>query len=317
MLATFCCYMLVCEFVITWTRRRTNDACVLCTNLCINVKAYPEPCKMHRTVRPTDNDYCSLLLEDEMSDVETFLKEAYDNPNYVEIPFDTRKYQAAYMRQYFPELRDFITDELGRFNLKPDDFGLNGKNLLNLNVCSIGGGPGTDVVGVYAYVRSILKDRTLVLTATIIDKYYEWENSWNVIEKKLNLNADQEGLVKAAESAKGVWIKMNGYIGYDINTPATRIVKKSVTEANILLLIKFVSVVKSLPNFKRNLTTILRKASQNSLLIYGDDSKDGSTEIFSGIAERAGFIPFRNRPQCDDLNGKQLNMCFQIWIKKL
>lgn len=45
-----------------------------------------------------------------------------------------------------------------------------------LNVCCVGGGPGTDLIGIAKYVQ--VKQKATRITATICDKYDGWKSSW-------------------------------------------------------------------------------------------------------------------------------------------
>ena len=50
-----------------------------------------------------------------------------------------------------------------------------------LRVCCIGGGPGSDVVGLTKFLRDYSLLQESHIEGTIIDLYREWENSWNTI----------------------------------------------------------------------------------------------------------------------------------------
>ncbi|XP_071958599.1 uncharacterized protein [Antedon mediterranea] len=194
------------------------------------------------------------------------------------VDFNDRRYQAAYMFQYFSTLCYSVGYGIRRLNLDPSVWHQEGEQGdLNLKVCSIGGGPGTDVLGLYIYLQSLLKrrSRNVVLDATVIDKYRRWKGAWRAVKDQLRpIDSDR------------IHIR---YRRHDINCLATEGIKSRVSEADIILMYKFVSAAKGLRHFKHNLKCLLRNASKSSYLIYGDNLHGGNTEVLLEIASASGF----------------------------
>ncbi|XP_033122874.1 uncharacterized protein LOC117121698 [Anneissia japonica] len=199
---------------------------------------------------------------------------------------DDPRYQAAYLFTYFPALCHGVQSGIelldGRMR---HSFGsimlqIADRRQNSLNVCAIGGGPGTDVLGLHMYIQDFLRDdgiyQDVFLNATVVDKHAEWRSAWEAVQRHLNPIDSQQ-------------IIMN-YIAHDItNQNISSQVLSSVKKADIILMFKFVSAVKGLQGFKYNLTRLLREASSNTYIFYGDNLQGGNSEIFKDIAYDAGY----------------------------
>ncbi|XP_071959214.1 uncharacterized protein [Antedon mediterranea] len=193
------------------------------------------------------------------------------------VDFNDIRYQAAYMFQYFSALCHSVGYGLDRLS-EPLFWHSDGEEGdLKLNVCSIGGGPGTDVLGFYMYLQRILQnrniDRKLVINAKVIDRFDGWRQAWDAIKMQL----EPEDRIHL------------DYIRHDLNEPATEEVESCVAEANVILMFKFISAVTGVPNMQEKLSNILRNAPRHAYLIFGDNIRGGSTEIFYQVAKEAGF----------------------------
>ncbi|XP_071958474.1 uncharacterized protein [Antedon mediterranea] len=252
----------------------------------------------------------------------------------LQVPYNEYRYQAAYMFLYFPALCHSVKIGLNLFHVNRDCWFEN-NHLEGINVCSIGGGPGTDVLGFCRYLKDLLRrdndNRNVVLNATIIDKYCEWKTSWDAVVSK---NPDEAHNINMGE-----------YIGYDINIRPTQNVLDSVADAKVILLIKFVSAVignrrqnaeadnRRLQIFEANMRELLSNARLGSLMVYGDNSRGDFAEVFKGIATAAGFESVTQRPvlvnrkipvdaelnKLDKIytyyHQKKINMSFMLWKK--
>lgn len=131
--------------------------------------------------------------------------------------FNTWECNADKCDQYLKEMRDIYVGGLDKMNERPDFrdkskqwcymylFMLNHSYLLfysikravednfikinpngsPLNVCAIGGGPGSDILGLYLLLNEKNCVKPWIRHVDVLDKFVEWEESWKQINEHL------------------------------------------------------------------------------------------------------------------------------------
>ncbi|XP_022079619.1 uncharacterized protein LOC110973245 [Acanthaster planci] len=164
------------------------------------------------------------------------------------------------------------------------------RNKSNLKVCSIGGGPGSDLVGVTIFLR---ENRIFPpsLECLVLDLYPTWKDTWDTIYRQLpgsfTVSYRECDLVRDTKLR-----------GQDL---------QFVKQADILTLSKSFSAVSaffrqdrsgSKGNFLRNL---LRATKPGCFVLYIDNDYVGCTQFQQNFASRAGLdmvFEFRGKPTC-------------------
>lgn len=84
------------------------------------------------------------------------------NANLVEEVFDNDRE----LEEYF----DAVLDETG-----------------DISICAFGGGPGTELLGLAKWIEKKEFDDSVSLDFLLIDKVYEWVDSWNALRNQINI----------------------------------------------------------------------------------------------------------------------------------
>lgn len=144
-------------------------------------------------------------------------------------------HRCAYLHKYAPLHTALVSDMLGksmqqlRFILSEilDDTG-------RIEVCSLGGGPGCDVLGVISVLSAELG--FFQLSATIIDCMEKWRHTFGAIVKELR-SADYGFMSDFVQPQYFSW----NYIGHNLLGKMSNDVNKAIQGANLITMVKFVS----------------------------------------------------------------------------
>ena len=132
-----------------------------------------------------------------------------------DIPFDCLVYRSAYLYEYAPANALAIEAVL---NDDAEDQGLISSLLTSKRriwVCCLGGGPGSEILGV---AKWIVRQQLVAtqLQVVVIDKYQEWQDQWKSVRNTLNTNFS----VGSAISAKRLPLVVpKGFVGVDVIDP--------------------------------------------------------------------------------------------------
>lgn len=110
----------------------------------------------------------------------SYLMQAYNNNSKVGISYSGLPTEFAYLYRYAPTHSSMLCSVLSAL---PEIDQLLRNNVLNV-VC-LGGGPGTDVLGLLKLCHR--KGSKCHVNATVLDKELGWERCWRIIEAKANL----------------------------------------------------------------------------------------------------------------------------------
>ncbi|XP_071788604.1 uncharacterized protein [Asterias amurensis] len=146
-------------------------------------------------------------------------------------------------------------------------------------VCCIGGGPGSDALGLTKFLRDTGLVSTDRLECTIFDRYLEWEFTWRMITRS-NLNAD---FPRMTYFSRDMTWQLNGLKIHELD---------KVRSADMVFFVKFFSSVAS---FIRNdatrgnlLREIFRELKPGALLLYIDNKFNDQHGEFKRLASSGG-----------------------------
>jgi hypothetical protein len=69
-----------------------------------------------------------------------------------------------------------------------------------LNICSLGGGPGSELLGLAKYAERLANGKHLEVEFTIVDQFKEWDESWNCLKNNIEL-----GFVEQYGRCRSTW----------------------------------------------------------------------------------------------------------------
>ncbi|XP_071946187.1 uncharacterized protein [Antedon mediterranea] len=194
-----------------------------------------------------------------------------------DVDFDDPAYQACYVFLYFPVLCYGISDSLqqcfdhGHLNTLLDIISRRGC----LNVCALGGGPGTDLFGVKMFLNSNGYTEVMI-RATVLDRHLNWKIAFNCLLSSLS------GKSSVSVDYLHFEVGIRGYISHDH--------VKAIASADLITCSKFISAIKALPNSQQTLRRLLNQAKPGAFILYLENSKGGNTDFFSSVARQAQFI---------------------------
>ncbi|XP_022079671.1 uncharacterized protein LOC110973287 [Acanthaster planci] len=162
------------------------------------------------------------------------------------------------------------------------------RNMSNMKVCSIGGGPGSDLVGVTTFLREygIFPPS---LECLVLDLYPNWKDTWDTIHQCIPEHFRVK--YERCDVVTDVGLASNAH--------------QFIQQADLITLVKFFSAVsaffrtdqgRSRGNFLRS---ILREIKPGCLVLYIDNVHDSDTQFEREFASRVGLekvSQFRGRP---------------------
>ncbi|XP_071788950.1 uncharacterized protein [Asterias amurensis] len=150
------------------------------------------------------------------------------------------------------------------------------KDKSSFRVCCIGGGPGSDALGLTKFLRDTGLVSTNRLKCTIFDRYQEWEDTWHKIKQS---NASDEFPLMTYFSCD----MTRSYNGLSMNE-----LDKNIRSADIVSFVKFVSTVAdrigSNSDCGNLLREVFRELQPGALVLYIDNRKSDRDEDFKKIA---------------------------------
>ncbi|XP_076369275.1 uncharacterized protein LOC143256236 [Tachypleus tridentatus] len=146
-----------------------------------------------------------------------------------------------------------------------------------LKICSIGGGPGSDIFGIIVALQKFILPDTI--QTTVIDMCEDWKDTFNFLlnvtrPQLINCNIDRIRLV--CENV--------------LNSEWTHEVVEEIRRADIITMMKFISTISwNREACEHVLMRIFKLIKMGSFIVYIDNSGGRNFEIVSRIASRCGL----------------------------
>ncbi|BCW88612.1 hypothetical protein sos41_17530 [Alphaproteobacteria bacterium SO-S41] len=179
----------------------------------------------------------------------------------------------AYVYTYVCAHGDFVVQVLEKLRDK-----LGGKIFTQKNVRAscIGGGPGSDIIGMLKYLSENKKEPVEKLACYLLDREQAWSDTWAEID-----------------DAMKVEIRLNTYFQQlDVVEPDSWKSQQRFLDADIFIMSYFVSEVRSLDakgQVSKFWTTIFKRAKPGALFIYTDNGSDEFNDYFDELCKNAGL----------------------------
>ncbi|XP_067132060.1 uncharacterized protein [Centruroides vittatus] len=167
------------------------------------------------------------------------------------------------------------------------------RSFWSFNICSLGAGPGTDIVGILMFFRHRLNLLSGVkVNCTLIDKYSSWKTIFHKIMNKLySENADQFLNITTEYLAEDLFNCLSGNARAAIQT------------ADLIIMTKFISAISADNECSDMLKNIFESMKPGAFFLCIDNSGGSAYKIMHNAAREVGLNP---------IFGPKLHIDFQI-----
>lgn len=154
-----------------------------------------------------------------------------------------------------------------------------------LNICSLGGGPGCEVIGILSFlgwIRQRYPRQRQNIDCTILDLCLGWRQSFAYVLDTFLLNS-----LWKSNSSKIYYRFFDADLCSDLGNNS----KSVIQNADVVTMVKFVSIVSYFyrrnPNYLKNIFQLMKS---NSYLFFLDNCIGGFYEMVSDLAEKNNFV---------------------------
>lgn len=152
-----------------------------------------------------------------------------------------------------------------------------------LNLCSLGGGPGCEVVGILSQVDQKARKKLFNVDCKILDLCDGWSQSLRYVMEaflKSNLGKNYESRLNCS------------FIKTDLCSVLDSVSTSAIEEANLVTMVKFVSALPQHCSDSSNcLQEIFRLMKPGSHLLFLDNCSGGFYEMVSMVAKENDLVP--------------------------
>jgi hypothetical protein len=138
-------------------------------------------------------------------------------------------------------------------------------------ITCLGGGPGSDVVGLLKYLDEA--EIKCKLFCELIDGCEDWKTTWGDLAYQLDLDDALH----------------TDYVIHDVQDPGTWDSPCKIHKSDIVTLSYFVSEIFHLKDAQKYLVTMLSKLKSGAIVIMNDNRTEKVYELMDSIAESAGL----------------------------
>jgi hypothetical protein len=201
-------------------------------------------------------------------DLATISKQYTDNHRPV-IPFDDPLFRIAYLYGTLP-INAHVVEVV--FDSDSDLQKWFRSQIRNRNgtikVCTLGGGPGTEILGLAKWIEGQPSKTPLTLSALVTDKFLEWRADWLALRNQINQQLDHH--YKAASRARPLSIS-GRFQQVDVESSATVSDRQSLSNHDINIVSYLVSsIFNRFDNFFGFMTDLVKRVPRGSKFLFID-----------------------------------------------
>ncbi|GBM78388.1 hypothetical protein AVEN_79108-1 [Araneus ventricosus] len=152
-----------------------------------------------------------------------------------------------------------------------------------LKMCSLGGGPGADVIGVVTALQS--EFGCFYTSARIVDKIFDW---------KFIFESTIDEITSGCCGDVGRWLNCQyfewSYITTNLLRKIDQDVDAAIRDTDVIIMSKFISAVAS-QNVPGMIKDIFKRMRPGAILLYIDNDGGGHHKIVSTIASECHLVP--------------------------
>ena len=197
------------------------------------------------------------------------MSDEYHGGHPPEIPFECLVYRSAYLYEYAPANALAVEAVL---NDDAEDQGLISGLLtskLPISLCCLGGGPGSEILGVAKWIVRQQLGATQ-LKVVIIDKCLEWRNQWKSVGDTLNTNFSADSSISAQRRRLVV---PRGFVKVDVIDPESAQLPPLVHGFDLYVVSYVVSHIYTdygLSQFCKFMQTVIDSAPEGAKFLFID-----------------------------------------------
>ena len=205
----------------------------------------------------------------------TYLKTSYgslNSPARIPVDYKDPATRFAYVYKYVAAHGDYIVQILE--NLR-SELGSNIFQQETLNVTCVGGGPGSDIIGILKYFDEY-QEPVSKIACQLLDKQQAWADTWSDLGLSLN---------------SSLYVNSN-FQRLDVTDPDSWQYQKKFLRADLFTMSYFVSEVMSLDQsgvVTEFWKTLFEKARPGSLFLYDDNGHTDFTSYFDKLWKAANL----------------------------
>ncbi|XP_055940573.1 uncharacterized protein LOC129971113 isoform X2 [Argiope bruennichi] len=205
------------------------------------------------------------------------------NPTVSVADYNDAAHRCAYLHKYAPFHTALVADMLGRalqqdLNAFQDLIYASGP----MNICSLGGGPGSDIFGVLSVLNATFG--FFPVSATVIDCMENWRDLFYELINELRYG----NYGALGECVGGQYFDWK-YLQHNLLAKMTNQVNTAIARANLVTMIKFVSA-SSCKDTSAMIKKIFRTMRPGSLVLYIDNAGGGFHQLVRKEARDCNLI---------------------------
>lgn len=147
----------------------------------------------------------------------------------------------------------------------------------NMRLSCIGGGPGSDIIGVLRYLSEKKKTEPVKkVTCYLLDREQAWADTWTELDDSMKID---------------VAVNVN-FQPLDVTAPTSWAQQTKFLQADLFTMSYFVSEVKSLDGngvVSQFWKTLFKSAKTGALFLYDDNGHDSFNNYFDGLWKSEGL----------------------------
>ncbi|XP_055940572.1 uncharacterized protein LOC129971113 isoform X1 [Argiope bruennichi] len=204
------------------------------------------------------------------------------NPTVSVADYNDAAHRCAYLHKYAPFHTALVADMLGRalqqdLNAFQDLIYASGP----MNICSLGGGPGSDIFGVLSVLNATFG--FFPVSATVIDCMENWRDLFYELINELRYG----NYGALGECVGGQYFDWK-YLQHNLLAKMTNQVNTAIARANLVTMIKFVSA-SSCKDTSAMIKKIFTCMKPGALVVYIDNAGGGFHKLVTKEAEDCKF----------------------------
>ena len=197
-----------------------------------------------------------------------------NNPNRPPIDYKDPATRFAYVYKYVATHSDYVVQVLEQLRA---EVGSPVFNTDNLRLSCIGGGPGSDIIGVLRYLdEQKANEPVKKVTCYLLDREQAWADTWTELDDSMSLSTA---------------LNVN-FQPFDVTNPQSWAQQTKFLQADLFTMSYFVSEVKSLDAngvVSHFWTTLFQNAKTGALFLYDDNGHDSFNQYFDALWQAAGL----------------------------
>ncbi|MFZ6745214.1 hypothetical protein ACO0LC_18475 [Undibacterium sp. JH2W] len=216
-------------------------------------------------------------LDAEILEKVKYLKNSYtllNDSRRIPVDYEDPATRFAYVYKYVAAHGDYVAQLLQKLKSARGGKAFDGEVL---RVSCIGGGPGSDIIGILKYLADYSGAETITkVVCYLLDKEQAWADSWTELDSGLQLD-----------------IQLNvNFQKMDVTDPVSWSSQTKFLQADLFTLSYFVSEIKALDErgaLDKFWQSLMSEAKPGALFLYDDNGHTDFTDYFDAKWKAAGF----------------------------